>query len=190
MINIRLTDILETGSQYTKNIPLAFACSALFLYEFLNVLPSFFNSSILSLDSSLLVNLSKEIVLFLNTLRSLCDEASEGSNTKTLILSLNYNNFDSILAEHSTEQIPSGSTVASLNFMPDPQVSVQYIKTLNIPNVFSYISNQNIPETVLISTIQIVSVAYSLYTYGASWFLLLGLILLLAMIAPIYLSRK
>jgi len=33
-------------------------------------------------------------------------------------------------------------------------------------------------------------VAYGLYTYGAFLFLLLGFILLLAMIAPIYLSRN
>jgi NADH:ubiquinone oxidoreductase subunit 6 (subunit J) len=51
----------------------------------------------------------------------------------------------------------------------------------------------NWPETLISSSSsaqQIVSVAYSLYTYGAFWFLLLSLILLLAMIAPIYLSRK
>ena len=34
MINVRLTDILETGTQYTKNIPLALTVSSLFLYEF------------------------------------------------------------------------------------------------------------------------------------------------------------
>ena len=33
MINIKLTDILETGSQYTKNLPLAFAIGLLFIYE-------------------------------------------------------------------------------------------------------------------------------------------------------------
>jgi NADH-ubiquinone oxidoreductase chain 6 len=48
----------------------------------------------------------------------------------------------------------------------------------------------NWAETLIGSYTQIVSVAYSLYTYGAFWFLLLSLILLLAMIAPIYLSRK
>ena len=34
MINIKLTDILESGSQYTKNIPLALSVSGLFLYIF------------------------------------------------------------------------------------------------------------------------------------------------------------
>ena len=55
---------------------------------------------------------------------------------------------------------------------------------------FPLISNINWPETLINSYTQIVSVAYSLYTYGAFWFLLLGMILLLAMIAPIYISRR
>jgi NADH-ubiquinone oxidoreductase chain 6 len=32
MINIKLTDILETGSQYTKNLPLAIAIGSLFIF--------------------------------------------------------------------------------------------------------------------------------------------------------------
>lgn len=70
MINIRLTDILETGSQYTKNIPLALTVSGLFLYEFLNILPAAMNSSVLFIEDSILISLSKQIVLFLNSLFS------------------------------------------------------------------------------------------------------------------------
>ena len=38
MVNIRLSEILELGSQYTKNLPLAFIVGSLFIYEifFLN----------------------------------------------------------------------------------------------------------------------------------------------------------
>ena len=32
MINIKLTDILETGAQYTKNLPLAIAIGSLFIF--------------------------------------------------------------------------------------------------------------------------------------------------------------
>ena len=39
MINIKLTDILETGSQYTKTLPLALAIGLLFVYEFFTILP-------------------------------------------------------------------------------------------------------------------------------------------------------
>jgi NADH-ubiquinone oxidoreductase chain 6 len=70
MINVRLTDILETGTQYTKNIPLALTVSGLFLYEFFNVLPAYLNSPILSLNDSIIISLIKEIVLTLNALFS------------------------------------------------------------------------------------------------------------------------
>ena len=44
MINIKLTDILETGSQYTKNIPLALGIGSLFIYEIFTILPFSFNN--------------------------------------------------------------------------------------------------------------------------------------------------
>ena len=51
------------------------------------------------------------------------------------------------------------------------------------------LSYTNWPETLLMSYTHIIAVAYSLYTYGAFLFLICGFILLLAMIAPIYLSK-
>src|SRR5271168_5112845 len=39
MINIKLTDILETGTQYTKNFPLALAIGSLFIYEIFTIMP-------------------------------------------------------------------------------------------------------------------------------------------------------
>src|SRR3981189_747523 len=44
MINIKLTDILETGSQYTKNLPLALAIGSLFIYEIFTIIPFSFNN--------------------------------------------------------------------------------------------------------------------------------------------------
>jgi NADH-ubiquinone oxidoreductase chain 6 len=38
-INIKLTDIMEAGSQYTKNIPLALSIGILFIYELISILP-------------------------------------------------------------------------------------------------------------------------------------------------------
>jgi len=166
MINIKLTDILETGYQYTKNIPLALTVSGLFLYEFFNVLPSYLNSPALPIDNSIIFSIIKEIVLNLNSF---------------------FNSFrtsDSLLAT-----------------APQPQEMVQVSTIMNnqgngsnlIPLMSGNTVANNWPETLISSSSsaqQIVSVAYSLYTYGAFWFLLLSLILLLAMIAPIYLSRK
>ena len=44
MINIKLTDILETGSQYTKNLPLAIAIGSLFIFIIFTILPFNFNN--------------------------------------------------------------------------------------------------------------------------------------------------
>src|SRR2546421_365060 len=44
MINIKLTDILETGSQYTKNLPLAIAIGSLFIFIIFSILPFNFNN--------------------------------------------------------------------------------------------------------------------------------------------------
>ena len=44
MINIKLTDILETGNQYTKNLPLAIAIGSLFIFIFFTILPFNYNN--------------------------------------------------------------------------------------------------------------------------------------------------
>jgi NADH-ubiquinone oxidoreductase chain 6 len=44
MINIKLTDILETGNQYTKNLPLAIAIGSLFIFIIFAILPFNFNN--------------------------------------------------------------------------------------------------------------------------------------------------
>jgi len=44
MINIKLTDILETGTQYTKNLPLAIAIGSLFIYIIFQIIPINFNN--------------------------------------------------------------------------------------------------------------------------------------------------
>lgn len=119
------------------------------------------------IDNSILLSIIKEIVLNLNSL------------FRSFITS------DSLLALY-----------------PQPQDMVQVSTHMtnkvfleNGTQIYPLISGNTVannwPETLISSsTQQIVSVAYSLYTYGAFWFLLLSLILLLAMIAPIYLSRK
>src|SRR5215475_7228617 len=44
MINIKLADILETGHQYTKNIPLALAIGSLFIFIIFTIIPFNFNN--------------------------------------------------------------------------------------------------------------------------------------------------
>lgn len=92
MINIKLTDILETGYQYTKNIPLALIVSGLFIYEFFNILPSYLNSTVLPYsqvsDNSILLSIVKGIVLTLNSLISSSTYfLGFGSSENSLIIS-------------------------------------------------------------------------------------------------------
>ena len=44
MMQIRIKDILETGSQYTKNLPLALGIGSLFVYEMYTILPFTLNN--------------------------------------------------------------------------------------------------------------------------------------------------
>lgn len=188
MINVRLTDILETGTQYTKNIPLALTVSGLFLYEFFNILPAvpgiaWIKNPLFSLNDSILIKLSKELVIILNS-----------------IFNNGLSQVGGFFASHASpldrQGIESLSSVTSSS-VKDAIVSLQSNQELlfNYDNINSFatiplISNLNWPETLINNHTQIVSVAYSLYTYGAFLFLLLGMILLLAMIAPIYISKR
>jgi len=127
MINVKLSDIIETGSEYTKNYPLALAIGILFIYEINNILP-FSISDVASIST--LVNLI--------------------SYTNNLILS------------------------------QDP---FSFVKILNT-------FNPSIADSSITSFLQIEAIGHGLYTYGAALLIICSIILLLAMIAPIFLSRK
>ena len=127
MINIKLTDILDAGSQYTKNLPLALAIGSLFIYEFFTIMPFTFNDvSLISTILNLLTNLNG---LFLN----------------------------------------SNITTSEIVF-----------------NTFNPIS----ADTTFANFLQVQAIGQSLYTVGAFWLIITSLILLLAMVAPIFISRK
>lgn len=126
MINIKLTDILETGSQYTKNLPLAAAITSLFIYELFNIMPFTFNN--VSGITVLLESLTSLNELLLNS------------------------------------------------------------KTYSLNTVFNAI-NPNIADTTITNFLQIEAIGLGLYTYGAILLIILSIILLLAMVAPILISR-
>jgi NADH-ubiquinone oxidoreductase chain 6 len=162
MINIKLTDILEVGSSYTKNIPLALIVSGLFLYEFFNILPFYLNNTVISLD---------------NTFFTLFKEFNIGINNLIFSLFTNLSNFFNL----SSGNIPAQSIY--------PYLGGDVILQQGVFGTSPSLSYTNWPETFLMSYAHIIAVAYSLYTYGAFLFLICGFILLLAMIAPIYLSK-
>ena len=126
LLNIKLTDILETSHQYTKNLPLALSIGILFIYEIYTIIPFPINN--VSFISYLLnfINIFNELLLKNNI------------------------NLESIL----------------------------YIST-----------NPTIADTSIINLSQIESIGYALYTYGSVWLIIISIILLLAMISPIFISR-
>jgi NADH-ubiquinone oxidoreductase chain 6 len=127
MINIKLTDILETGNQYTKNLPLALAIGSLFIFEIFTILPFTFNNvSALSYLLEILTNINSLLL-----------------NTEIYSLTTIFNNFN----------------------------------TINVDVTFT-------------EFIQIESIGQNIYTYGAILLIISSVILLLAMIAPIFISRS
>lgn len=125
MINIKLTDILETGSQYTKNIPLALSIGSLFIYELYNILPFTFNN--------------------VSALSSLLDILT---NLNSFLLNSNSYSFDYVF------------------------------NTFNPINVDQTITN----------FLQVEAIGQAIYTYEAVLLIISSVILLLAMIAPIFIS--
>ena len=98
MINIKLTDILETGYQYTKNIPLALIVSGLFLYECFNILPYYINNSTIALDHSFIFNFFKFIIFEINKL-VIPISVNEVNNVDC------YNNFAPLLVSNNWPEI-------------------------------------------------------------------------------------
>jgi len=59
MINIKLTDILEVGRDYTKNLPLALVVGALFIFSIFTIIPfSFQDVTFFSRANTILNNLN------------------------------------------------------------------------------------------------------------------------------------
>lgn len=129
MLNIKLSDILETGSQYTKNLPLALIIGSLFIYGIFTLIPVSFN------------DVSYTIHAFLNLLNYL------------------------------------DGLVAQTEF---------YHNVMNAEIVI----NQQIPDILIYETQEIESIGNYVYTTEAVLLIITSLILLLAMVSPIFLTRK
>ena len=129
MINIKLTDILETGSQYTKNLPLALTVGALYLFIMYTIMPFTFNN--------------------VNTLNNVLDF---------------FTNLNSLLLN---SEITSSSALA-VNTALNPVIA----------------------DTAISNFIQIQAIGFNLYSYGAILLIICSMLLLLAMVAPIFISRS
>lgn len=129
MINIRITDILETGKQYTKTLPLGLFIASLFIYIFFSIIPFVSNQEYLKFS-------------FLNK-----DTANIVNN---YIFSSDYN-------------------------------------LLNFFDIDYFLSNADI---ITNNFLQIDSIGFNLYIYGAVLLMVCSIILLLAMFSAIIISSS
>ena len=127
LLNIRLSEIIETSTNFTKNLPLALIIGSLFIYELLTIIP--FHYSDLSL-----------ITILFDMLQSI---------NNILINNIDMNN-----------------------------------------NIVFFTANPIIADTNFNNFLQIQSLGHNLYTFGSIWLIITSLILLLAMIAPLFLTNN
>ena len=145
MINIKLTDILETGKTYTQNLPLGISVGLLFIYEFTSMTMQLPSQSLLKL-SEYFYSLPLSFITDFNTL-----------------VSVNKTNLN---LDYDINMYQSTNTI---------------VETVFNPNIF---------DQSIINFTQIQSIGQGLYTYGAFWLILCSIILLLAMVSPIFISKK
>jgi NADH-ubiquinone oxidoreductase chain 6 len=62
MINIRLTDILEVGKEYTKNLPLALMVGSLFILAMVSILPFSFQDVSLLSGANIILNIFNSLL--------------------------------------------------------------------------------------------------------------------------------
>lgn len=150
MINIKLTDILDTGYNYTKNLPLAILIVTLFIFIIFQTLPFSFNNIALPFNFSP----SPTVSFVLDSAKANVEGASSSI--------WSYVAFDSNLISN---------------------------QVFNFSNLTTLI-NRSQSDMLLTQFEQIQVLGHNLYTYGAILLIELSIILLLAMLATIIISKN
>jgi NADH-ubiquinone oxidoreductase chain 6 len=156
MINIKLTDILDTGYNFTKNLPIGLNIASLLLFIFFSVL----GSSFLKVTSAQLHNFKfTPSEVFMNKEIGLTTFAKAATTASELESKGGY-------ASNGMQVTNIEEIGSSINFL-------------------SYISDAKLLEFT-----QIEVLGHYLYTYASIFLIILSLILLLAMLAIIIISKK
>jgi NADH-ubiquinone oxidoreductase chain 6 len=161
MINIKLTDILDTGYNYTKNLPLGILIATLFIIIIFAILPLSFSNNYLSLISVSAFDV--------NDLEFLKIEGWSSFASTAFFYELFATNFNNWAASLASDSI---------------------IKIFNNIPIINKMINDNPLDLNLINFTQIEVLGHNLYTYGAILLIILSIILLLAMLATIIISKK
>jgi len=148
MINIKLTDILDTGYNFTKNLPMGLNIASLLLFIFFSVSGSSFLK--VSSVTKLLHNFNSEAL------------PNEAFMNKEFGL----------------------TTFAKAATTQEGASNIEEVVTTNM-NFLNYISDAKLLEFT-----QIEVLGHYLYTYASIFLIILSLILLLAMLAIIIISKK
>lgn len=149
MINIKLTDILDTGYNFTKNLPMGLNIASLLLFIFFSVAPHPLDSSFFKVSSAQLHNFNSVLTpseAFMNKEIGLTTCAKAATT-----------------AQQATNIEEIGSSMNYLNYISDAK---------------------------LFEFTQIEVLGHYLYTYASIFLIILSLILLLAMLAIIIISKK
>lgn len=217
-INIKLTDIMEAGIQYTRNIPLALSIGIFFIYELLSILPN----SILSLGTSFGFNFSVlkyPIKLFkwindqfipsnLSYAQTQID--SMKLELDKMVLDLGDQKIDplaSVEEENLVEieniyeiKVVGGNYIEDtetlkplseklINFKNDILILIDYNNITDSSVPVSEPYNEHI-DGILSDLIQLSSLGQELYTHGVSWLMICGIILLLSLLCPTIITRS
>jgi len=122
MINIKLTDILETGTQYTKNLPLAISIGSLFLYIIYGIIPfNFYNVPSL-LFSGTMESLSALNIFNNNLFSSSSSSFEQGKFNSFLPLAANADN--NIIGTASISSTLKGGADTDFNILNFLQIEV------------------------------------------------------------------
>jgi len=164
MINIKLTDILEIGTDYTRNLPLATFIAAIFIF---GIFGSFSHFNVFSLQETFINPFMYTLHLFnllaTNGTALFKQVAVEGSlGTSQTLVNLNGIDTNYLLPGQLSLRIPGGA-LAPMVAMPEV-------------------------DSALYTFTQVQSLGFDLYTHNGSMLILMSLILLLSMLAPILLS--
>src|SRR5919205_1094457 len=136
MINIKLTDILDTGYNFTKNLPLGLNIASLLLFIFFSI--------------------AAQVNLF-------SPHSSEGP----------------------AKQVETGAQVGPLRAEGPVVLGIE-----EESSSINYLNINEISDANLLEFTQIEALGHSLYTYASIFLIILSLILLLAMLAIIIISKK
>jgi len=171
MINIKLTDILESGSNYTKNLPLAICIIILFLASLQTILSSVSNPFSASAGGM-----------------------SGLSNNPLTLSEYIYQNFAYINKAfiNFAGNAPWLNTTEVQPFF-DPELQNNFLaltREIGSPTGETLRNLGNASDLIFANFEQIEILGHNLYTFGAILLIILSIILLLAMLATIVISKK